>query len=107
MIRNAVQAMPAGGQLTIKTGVPCPGRVTASVTDTGVGMPPDTLDRLFEPLFTTKAKGIGLGLPLAKSLVEVHGGTIQVESAGGRGTTFTVNLPTGKEEHSQGTAPGP
>lgn len=107
MIRNAVQAMPAGGQLTIKTGVACPGRVIASVTDTGVGMPPDTLDRLFEPLFTTKAKGIGLGLPLAKSLVEVHGGTIQVESAVGRGTTFTVNLPTGKEEHSQGTAPGP
>jgi len=60
-----------------------------------VGIPEENLDKLFEPLFTTKAKGIGLGLAMAKMLVEGHGGTIEVHSAVGKGSTFTVRLSVG------------
>jgi len=59
----------------------------------GVGIPEENLEKLFEPLFTTKAKGIGLGLALAKSMVEGHGGTIEVQSEAGKGSAFTVKLP--------------
>jgi signal transduction histidine kinase len=67
--------------------------MAVSITDTGVGIPQENLDKLFEPLFTTKAKGIGLGLAVTKTLVEGHGGSIEVESEVGKGTTFTVRLP--------------
>jgi len=60
-----------------------------------VGIPPENLDKLFEPLFTTKAKGIGLGLALVKGLVEGHGGRIEIKSVQGQGSTFTVKLPKG------------
>ncbi len=100
LIRNALQAMPEGGQLVVKSALlngdnpsGCPGWVTVSVADTGVGITDENLVRLFEPLFTTKAKGIGLGLALVKSLVEGHQGTVQVESELGCGSTFTVRLP--------------
>jgi signal transduction histidine kinase len=66
-----------------------------SFTDTGVGIPQENLGRLFEPLFTTKAKGIGLGLALTRTMVEGHGGTIEVQSEVGKGSTFTVKLPIG------------
>ena len=66
-----------------------------SFADTGVGIPEDNMDRLYEPLFTTKAKGIGLGLALVNTLVEGHGGFIEVESKVGQGSTFTVRLPAG------------
>lgn len=101
LIQNAVQAMPDGGRLTIKTeanGVDLGGRshhVTVSVADTGVGIPGENLEKLFEPLFTTKPKGIGLGLALAKALVEGHGGSIRVRSQEGKGATFRVALPVG------------
>jgi len=104
IIRNAVQAMPAGGQLSVISeqlsvnsdqspisNLQSP--VSISFTDTGVGIPEENLGKLFEPLFTTKAKGIGLGLALTKMLVEGHGGTIEVESEVGKGSTFTVRLP--------------
>ena len=64
-----------------------------SISDTGEGIPKDRLERIFEPLFTTKAKGIGLGLALVKTLVEGHGGTIEVISEVGKGSTFIVSLP--------------
>lgn len=67
--------------------------ILITVRDTGVGIPPEDLDKLFEPLFTTKATGIGLGLALVKTLVEGHGGNIGVESEMGKGSTFTVRLP--------------
>jgi signal transduction histidine kinase len=95
---NAIQAMPEGGQLLVKSEVPSSGWVAASFTDTGAGIPKENLGKLFEPLFTTKAKGIGLGLALTKTLVEGHGGTIEVESEEGKGSTFTVRLPVGTEE---------
>jgi signal transduction histidine kinase len=93
LILNAVQAMPEGGQLTVKSEVPSPEWVAVSVADTGVGVPEEHLDKLFEPLFTTKAKGVGLGLAVVKSLVDGHGGTIEVQSKVGKGSTFTVRLP--------------
>jgi signal transduction histidine kinase len=63
------------------------------VTDTGSGIAPEDLDRIFEPLFTTKARGLGLGLSVARSLVAANGGEISVTSERGRGSTFTVRLP--------------
>ncbi len=94
---NAVQAMAKGGQLTIKSEAPSPEWVTVSFIDTGVGMDKETMAKVFEPLFATKAKGIGLGLALTKVLVEGHGGTIDVESKVGKGTRFTIRLPTGMD----------
>ena len=101
IILNAIQAMSEGGQLTVKTKTESPEWVAVSFTDTGPGIPGEKLQKVFEPLFTTKAKGIGLGLALTKTLIEAHGGSIEVESpstslrAGeaGRGSTFIINLP--------------
>jgi len=93
LIVNAVQAMPQGGQLAVKTSVQR-GFVVVSFTDTGSGIPEENLAKIFQPLFTTKAKGIGLGLAVSKSLVEANNGEITVESQRGRGTTFHVKFPT-------------
>ena len=98
IILNGIQAMTEGGQLTIKSEAPAPGRVSVSITDTGAGIPEEQLEKLFEPLYTTKAKGVGLGLAIVKTLVEGHGGTIEVESEIGRGSVFTVRLPINREE---------
>jgi signal transduction histidine kinase len=98
IVLNAVQAMSGGGRLVVKSQVPSPEWVAVSFADTGVGIPEENLGRLFEPLFTTKAKGIGLGMAVTKTLVEGHGGTIEVESEVGKGSTFTVKLPTGRKE---------
>ena len=92
LITNAVQAMPNGGTLTITTGSE-EFFAFSRVSDTGVGISPDNLDRLFEPFYTTKEKGIGLGLSVTKSIVEGHRGYLEVESVEGQGTTFTVRLP--------------
>jgi signal transduction histidine kinase len=67
--------------------------VAVSFIDTGIGIAEEKLGKVFEPLFTTKAKGIGLGLALTKIIVEGNEGTIEVESKVGKGTTFTVRLP--------------
>jgi len=100
IIRNAIQAMPEGGRLTVKSKVSSPGWVSVSISDTGVGIPPKDQQKLFEPLFTTKAKGIGLGLAVSKILVEGHGGTIEVKSKVGEGSTFTVMLPAGERKEN-------
>ena len=71
----------------------CSDWITVSINDTGIGISPENLEKLFEPLFTTKAKGIGLGLTLAKNLMEGNGGAIEVESEVGKGSTFIVRLP--------------
>jgi signal transduction histidine kinase len=98
IILNAIQAMPEGGQLTVKTwqvsGKPARSeQVVVSFTDTGGGISEENLKKIFEPLFTTKAKGIGLGLAVVKTLVDGHGGSIGVESEVGKGSMFTVRLP--------------
>ena len=93
LTKNALQATSNG---TVTVGVEDRGDTVALVVhDTGPGMPPDVLEKLFQPFFTTKPKeqGTGLGLAFAKSVVNAHGGTIEVESELGQGTTFTVVLP--------------
>ncbi|MCL7488371.1 MAG: ATP-binding protein [Desulfobulbaceae bacterium] len=94
LISNGVEAMPGGGVLEIRAMENRQdGTITVSVRDNGSGMTPEHLARLFEPLFTTKARGIGLGLVVVKNLTEANGGTVNVESEAGRGTVFTVTLP--------------
>jgi len=100
IILNGIQAMTKGGQLTIKCEAPASGRVSVSITDTGAGISEEQLGKLFEPLYTAKARGIGLGLAVVKTLVEGHGGTIEVESEMEKGSTFTVKLPTGIAEET-------
>lgn len=96
IIINAVQVMTDGGTLTIKTGIRSEGgrsRVWVSITDSGKGIPPEELDRIFVPFHTTKTQGTGLGLPICRQLMEQHDGTIDVESRLGEGTTFIIELP--------------
>jgi nitrogen fixation/metabolism regulation signal transduction histidine kinase len=92
MIENALHAMPGGGSLTISAAAG-PATIRLSVTDTGTGMDEEALRRIFEPYFSTKATGTGLGLTIAKRNVELNGGRIEVQSAPGTGTTVTIELP--------------
>lgn len=94
IVRNAVQAMEEqeSGQLEITSTVE-QGEVLLSIADSGPGIPPDRLAHLFEPLYTTRARGIGLGLSVTRGAVERHGGSVTVHSVPGRGATFVVRLP--------------
>ncbi len=92
LVKNALEAMESKGVLTVRAGETAQD-IFISVTDTGAGIPPENLDKIFQPLFTTKAKGVGLGLALTKMIVDRHGGKIRVESQPGTGTTITVRLP--------------
>jgi len=92
LIKNAFDAMPHGGKMTIKSTV-TNGNVEFTFIDTGMGMTKDQMGKLWTPFFTTKAKGMGLGLSICKRIVEAHGGRISVESMAGVGTTFTVVVP--------------
>lgn len=89
---NAIQAMPAGGELDVGL-FPDQDRLEIEITDTGTGILPESLEQIFEPYYSTKETGIGLGLPLTKKIIEEHGGQIRVESEVGLGTTFIVTLP--------------
>jgi two-component system, NtrC family, nitrogen regulation sensor histidine kinase NtrY len=93
IIENALHAMPGGGTLTIDAALAPNRRVQLRVTDTGVGMDADSLAKIFEPYFSTKAIGTGLGLTIAKRNVEANGGTISVTSERGMGTGVTITLP--------------
>jgi PAS domain S-box-containing protein len=92
IIKNAFDAMPDGGRLTIKS-TKIGNSVAFSFSDTGTGMPKEIMDKLWSPLITTKAKGMGFGLSICKRFVEAHGGKISVRSTIGKGSTFTVTLP--------------
>ena len=92
LVKNAIQAMTKAGTLSIQTGEGSEA-VWVSVTDTGGGIPEEMLNRIFEPFYTTKKKGTGLGLMIVQRIVRAHGGHIEVESQVGRGTTFRIWLP--------------
>ena len=92
LIKNAVDAMPKGGTLEVKS-TRTDSNVEISFADTGVGIPEEVLKKIYTPLYTTKAQGMGFGLAICKRLVEAHGGEISVETAVGKGTTFTITLP--------------
>jgi PAS domain S-box-containing protein len=94
LLLNALDAMPDGGRLRVSTG--CTGeqaQVWIAFADTGRGIAPDALPHVFDPFYTTKSEGLGLGLYITRNIVEEHGGRIEVESLLGEGTTFTVWLP--------------
>jgi signal transduction histidine kinase len=92
IIENALHAMPGSGSLIVAAHV-TGGIVSLSLADTGTGMDPEALHRIFEPYFSTKATGTGLGLTIAKRNVELNGGRISVQSVVGQGTTVTIELP--------------
>ena len=109
LLINAIQAMPTGGKITVTAtnvtlsssdGLPLPAGayVNIRVRDTGVGMPAEIIDRIFEPYFTTKQKGSGLGLASVYSIIRAHGGHIAVESELGKGTAFLIWLPASPDQ---------
>ena len=95
IILNAVHAMEGGGNLTIECSQNGSG-VTVSIADTGTGIPADKIKEIFNPFFTTKEFGTGLGLAITRRIIEEHGGTVNVRSEVGRGTTFFIRLPASR-----------
>ena len=95
LIGNGVEVMPPpkGGRIAIRTRVAEPGWVEILIADTGAGISPEVLEKIFAPFFTTKARGTGLGLAVVRKVVDRHGGRIEVESKVGVGTTFKIHLP--------------
>ena len=105
LVSNAIQAMAGRGTLTVATRPPGPGEgngVVFEVNDTGGGIPHDVVHNIFNPFFTTKAKGTGLGLPIVHAIVEKHGGTIHLDNREGVGVTFSVFLPVFPKEGGTG-----
>ncbi len=101
LFRNAIDAMPDGGELLLTTRRDGDFAVL-EVTDTGKGMPPDVQARVFEPFYSTKPGGSGLGLPTVRRIVEAHGGSIALETDEGKGTKFTVRLPLAEPNSGRG-----
>ena len=94
LVLNAIEATPAGGQITIAASQSDPDWVVLRVVDSGAGVPTDAIGRLFEPFFSTKPTGMGLGLSVSHQLVEENGGTIEIEQVPTGGTAFLVRLPS-------------
>jgi signal transduction histidine kinase len=101
LLRNSREAMPGGGTVAVRTRR-WEGGVEAELGDTGGGIPPEELTRIFEPFYSTKERGTGLGLAFTRQVVEEHGGSIRCESAVGQGTTFVIRLPAAPEERTEG-----
>lgn len=94
LIANALDAMPQGGELTVTSRIEKGGnRVEIVIKDTGCGIPKGQMEKIFKPFYTTKSKGMGIGLSLAKRIIERHGGTLLLESEEGMGTTASLRLP--------------
>ena len=92
LIENSIQAMPEGGDLAVRAWREN-GHANVTIHDTGVGIPPENLVRIFEPSFSTKTGGAGLGLPICKAIMQDYGGSIAIASAAGSGTTVTLTFP--------------
>jgi len=97
LLDNAIQAMPDGGTLTVSTGTDG-GYEWFKIVDSGCGMSQKTIDKLFQPFFTTRSSGVGLGLPVSQRIVADHGGYLEVSSELEHGSVFTVNLPVHRQE---------
>ena len=104
LAQNAIQAMPKGGRLTITCSAMPNRRVSVRVEDTGIGIAPENLDKVFELYYTTKERGTGVGLSMVYRTVQVHNGEIDVESTVGVGTTFIVVLPSASAGDGSGQA---
>jgi signal transduction histidine kinase len=94
---NAIQAMPQGGTLRLTCAASGGNRVEVRVEDTGVGIPPEHLGKIFDLYFTTKDHGSGIGLSMVYRIIQLHDGDVEVQSTPGRGTTFRVLLPRASE----------
>ena len=93
LIRNALEATPDGGTVEVRVEPDHGERVRLVVRNTGVGIPPELQERVFQPFFTTRSRGTGLGLAIARQIVEAHRGNLRVESDGKTETAFVVELP--------------
>jgi signal transduction histidine kinase len=99
LVQNALDAVAEGGTVSI-TGQETATHVRLQVRDTGIGIAAERLERIFEPLYTTKPGGTGLGLYIVQEIVTAHAGQITVESIEGQGTTFTITLPRASAKQS-------
>jgi len=94
LMLNGIEAMrDAPGELRITSQQPGEDQILISVADTGIGLPPEKADRIFDAFFTTKSQGTGMGLALSRSIIESHGGRLWAEANSGRGATFRFTLP--------------
>jgi two-component system sensor histidine kinase HydH len=93
LLVNSQQAMPDGGDLIVRSGKDADGRATVEVADTGCGISSEDLGKIFQPYFSTKREGTGLGLPTTRRIIQAHGGTVGVHTEPGRGSSFTLHLP--------------
>jgi signal transduction histidine kinase len=94
LIANSLDAMPDGGELTVSSRIEkSDGRVEVVIKDTGCGIPIEQMGKIFKPFYTTKSKGMGVGLSLAKRIIERHGGTLRLESEAAVGTTVFMHIP--------------
>jgi CheY-like chemotaxis protein/anti-sigma regulatory factor (Ser/Thr protein kinase) len=108
LVLNAIDAMPRGGTLHIRSRLADYRHAAITVADTGLGMTEEVRKRVFDPYFTTKGEeGTGLGLSVSHSIVERHGGDLRVDSRPGEGTTFTITLPIGMKPTSESTTGSP
>lgn len=104
ILGNARQVMQPGGQVRVVTRAGMGGDIIVEISDTGPGIPADSIEKIFEPFFSKRAGGTGLGLAIARQMVDNHGGQIEVDSQIGKGTTFRIRLP---RRHNRGGAPSP
>jgi signal transduction histidine kinase len=107
LVLNAMQASPRDKAVTIDIGRACDGRARIKVIDEGVGMSPDVLERIRKPYFTTKEGGSGLGVAVSRGIIEQHGGQLKYDSAPGKGTIVTIELPPDAQPHCAKALPNP
>ncbi|MDE2237934.1 MAG: histidine kinase, partial [Elusimicrobia bacterium] len=97
LIGNGIEVMPQKGTIHVRTARQADGNGLIEIGDTGPGIPPEVLDKIFAPFFTTKARGTGLGLAVVRKVMDRHRGRVDVESAAARGTIFRLYLPAAWE----------